>query len=381
MNFKRTLDCSAFKTSSFLLGPRMTGKTTLLRTLKVDDYCDLLDPALELELRARPRLFWERTGALGKNALIVIDEIQKVPELLNYVQMGIDQLDQQFILSGSSARKLRRGGANMLGGRALERTLHPLTMDEINGARTIEDVLRYGSLPKICSLLADLEPGLATAHLKSYANVYLKEEIQAEALTRNIGSFQRFFSIAAQSNGQVIEFANISREASVPASTVKEYYQILEDTLIGFYLWPFNRNERRKSRPKFYFFDCGVVRAIQNRLVDPPTKEETGFLFETWMINELRRIRDYTGKPHEFSFWRERKHEVDVVVSGNGGPFLAVECKSGVVDIARETAGLFSARFPEAQLVVASLNDVKPRVVHGIRVLPYHEVIELYKGT
>jgi predicted AAA+ superfamily ATPase len=381
MNFIRTFNPSALNTTCFLLGPRMTGKTTLLKTLAVDDYCDLLDPALELELRARPRLFWERISALGKNALVVIDEIQKVPELLNYVQMGIDQLGQRFILSGSSARKLRRGGANLLGGRALDRTLHPLTLDEIGGALPLHKLLQYGSLPKICSLLVGRETDLAAAHLRSYATVYLKEEIQAEALTRNIGSFQRFFSIAAQSNGQVIEFANISRDASVPASTAKEYYQILVDTLIGFYLWPFNRNERKKSRPKFYFFDCGVVRAFQNRLVDPPTAQETGFLFETWLINELRRVRDYSGKSHAFSFWREKKHEIDIVISGSKGPFLAVECKSGPADIAQETAALFSARFPKAQLVVASLHDEKPRDVRGIKILPYREVIALYKET
>ena len=124
---------------------------------------------------------------------------------------------------------------------------------------------------------------MALKYLKSYITTYIKEEIQAEALTRNVGAFHRFLAIAAQSNGQVIEFANISRECSVPASTVKEYYQILEDTLIGFFLWPHDRNERKKARPKFYFFDCGVVRTIQNRLQDPPTPQEKGFLFEMRM--------------------------------------------------------------------------------------------------
>jgi len=220
---------------------------------------------------------------------------------------------------------------------------------------------------------------LAIKHLKSYISTYIKEEIQAEALTRNIGAFNRFLDVAAQSNGQVIEFANISRECAVPASTVKEYYQILEDTLLGFFLWPFDRNERKKARPKFYFFDCGGVRAIQNRLQDPPTPREKGFLFETWMIGELRRMRDYHNRDHEFSFWRNRKNEIDIIISDGRGPVGAVECKSGVVEIKSSVITAFKKKFPQVPIFVASATEAFARRVGEVNVLPWREILEWYK--
>ncbi len=235
MLFDRTLILNNLKSSAFVLGPRMTGKTTLLNKLCPKASFNLLDPELELEYRTKPGMFWENISILPQNSLVVVDEIQKIPSILNYVQMGIDRFNHRFILSGSSARKLKRGGANLLGGRCLDLRLHPLTFEEIDQHFSIENALTYGTLPKIYSLLVDQEKQLAIGHLKSYVTTYIKEEIQAEALTRNLGGFQRFLSIAVQSNGQIIEFANISRECSVPSSTVKEYYQILEDTLIGFF--------------------------------------------------------------------------------------------------------------------------------------------------
>lgn len=380
MHFARTLNVERLKSSAFVFGPRMTGKTTLLSGLANRTLFDLLDPELELEYRARPGLFWESISALPNGSRIVIDEIQKVPSLLNYVQMGIDRLDHHFILSGSSARKLKRGGANLLGGRGLDLKLHPLTHNELMNYFSIDMSLTFGTLPKIYSLLLENDEDLARSHLKSYVTTYIKEEIQAEALTRNLGAFQRFLSVAAQSNAQVIEFANISRECSVPASTVKEYYQILEDTLLGFFLWPYDRNERKKSRPKFYFFDCGVARALQNRLNDPPTQGERGFLFETWLVNELIRIRDYHGKEHQFSFWRKRNREVDIIISGGYGPLLALECKSGRTDLSSSTANALADAFPGTPLVVASLNDRYPRrTANGIDVLPWEDVLARYR--
>jgi len=379
MFFKREIDLFKHRTSAFLFGPRMTGKTTILRKLKVDAFFDLLDPQLELGYRVKPERFWEQVSALSKGATIVVDEIQRVPGLLNYVQMGIDRLDQVYLLSGSSARKLRRGGANLLGGRALDLKLHPLTCLECGDRFNLSQALQYGTLPKISSLLQEGEDELARAMLGSYVTTYLKEEIQAEAITRNIGAFQRFLAVAVQSHAQVIEFSNISRDCSVPASTVKEYYHILEDTLIGFFLWPFDHNERKKSRPKSYFFDCGVVRALQNRLNDPPTPQEKGFLFEMWFVNELRRIRDYSLKPHEFSFWREFEHEIDILVQNGKGVLLAIECKSGSTDIKPSTVNRFRERFPNARLIVASMNDERKRITRGIEVFPWPEALEIYR--
>jgi len=308
----------------------------------------------------------------------VVDEIQKAPELLNYIQMGIDQLGQVFLMSGSSARKLRRGSVNLLGGRALDLRLHPLTASEIGPAFDLEQTLEYGTLPHIHTLVQQRQFATASGHLKSYHTTYLREEIQAEALTRKLGPFQRFLAIAAQCNGQVIEFANIARDSAVPASTVKEYYQILEDTLLGFYLWPFDHSERRKARPKFYFFDCGVVRAVLNRQQTPPTQTERGILFETWFVNEIKRRGDYAGKPHEYAFWRDRTGEIDLVISRHGKPVLAIECKAGATDLPAATIERFRARFPATRLIIASASDPRPRRVHGVEVMPWQQALEIY---
>ncbi len=358
----------------------MTGKTFLLRELPADLYIDLLDPELELQLKQSPRLFWEQISALKAKALVVVDEVQRVPPLLDYVQKGIEEKQLLFILSGSSARKLKRGGANLLGGRAKDLKLHPLTFGEMGTHFDIQEACQFGTLPKVAQCLVDRNTDEATSLLRSYVTTYIKEEIQTEALTRNIGAFQRFLHVAIQGNAQVLEFANISRECSVPSSTVKEYYSILEDTLLGDFLWPWDRSERKKARPKFYFFDCGVVRAIQNRLKDPPTPDEMGFLFETWFVREIRRLRDYGDKAHEFSFWREKNHEIDLLITGGHGPLLAVECKTGQRLISTPTLRAFRARFPKVPLVVASLHDSVPRRLEtGVDLLPWSKVLERYQ--
>jgi predicted AAA+ superfamily ATPase len=378
--YKREISLFKHRASAFLFGPRMTGKTTLLRQIKVDSFFDLLDPQLELKYRANPERFWEQISAYPPNSVIAVDEVQRVPELLNYVQMGIDRLGHAYLLSGSSARKLRRGSANLLGGRALNLRLHPLTSQETGTGFTLSNALQYGSLPKISMLLEEGNLELAREMLRSYVTTYIREEIQAEALTRNIGAFQRFLAVAVQNNAQIIEFSNISRDCSVPASTVKEYYRILEDTLIGFFLWPYSHSERKKSRPKSYFFDTGVVRALQNRLTDPPTPQETGFLFETWFINELVRSRDYLHKDHEFVFWREREYEIDVLVVQGTKVVLAIECKSGSAYMKPAAIRCFKERFPNVRLIVASMADDRRRIADDVEVFPWKEAIELYRG-
>ncbi len=381
MEFIRALDLHGLRNSAFLFGPRMTGKTHLLRNLSSSVYIDLLDPQRELELKQSPRLFWEELQAQHKKSLIIVDEIQRVPVLLDYVQKGIEELGLKFVLSGSSARKLKRGGANLLGGRALDLKLHPLTSEEIGSKFDIHQALQFGTLPKITSLVLSHAREDARHLLRSYYTTYIKEEIQAEALTRNVGAFQRFLNVAAQDNGQVLEFANIARECSVPSSTVKEYYSILEDTLLGEFLWPWDRSERKKARPKFYFFDCGVVRSIQNRLNDPPSSVELGFLFETWFIRELVKQRDYQSKAHTFSFWREGKSEIDILVEGAHGPLLAIECKSGRSDVSGGTVKAFRDRFPKVSLIVASLADKHPRRLDsGVDVLPWHAAMKRYQA-
>ncbi len=380
MHFKRQIELEHIKGSAFLFGPRMTGKTSLIRDLQKALSIDLLDPEQELRLRQSPALFWEEIQTLPKNSLVAVDEVQRVPALLDYVQKGIEECGLRFILTGSSARKLRRGGANLLGGRAHDLRLHPLTAREMGSRFHLSRALEYGTLPKFAELAVEQETEEVKSLLRSYYTTYLKEEIQAEALTRNVGAFQRFLSVAAQSNGQVIEFQNISRECSVPASTVKEYFAILEDTLIGEFLWPWGRSERKKARPKFFFFDTGVVRSIQNRLNDPPTRQETGFLFETWFVRELVRLRDYLRKSHEFCFWREGNHEIDVLVLSHRGPLLAIECKSGNESLSDPTRQAFKARFPKVPLVIASLQDkTKRRLASGLEILPWQEALDFYE--
>ena len=380
MEFERILQLGKLKNSAFVFGPRMTGKSYLLRGLKSHLYVDLLDPERELELKREPRHFWEEITALGKNSLVIVDEIQRIPSLLDYVQKGIEEMGHRFVLSGSSARKLRRGGANLLGGRALDLKLHPLTAEEIGERFNIHLALQYGTLPKLTQLVLEGHKAEAKELLRSYYTTYIKEEIQAEALTRNVGAFQRFLNVAAQGNGQVIEFQNISRECAVAASTVKEYYSILEDTLIGGFLWRWDRSERKKARPKFYFFDCGVVRAIQNRLNDPPTPQEAGVLFENWMIKELIAYGDYLGKGHEYTFWREGPHEIDLLIMNGQKPILAIECKTGQQFPSAPCMSAFQKQFPKVPLIIVSLNDKhKRKLESGIEVLPWPEIIRRYK--
>lgn len=379
MLYPRTMNLKNWDTSIFLFGPRMTGKTTLLKSLENAEYFDLLDVDAELRYKTTPKAFWDELRALPANSLIIVDEIQKAPKLLNYVQKAMDELGQRFILSGSSARKLKRGGANLLGGRALDMRLHPLTSTELGKDFSIRHALEFGTLPKICELLKNKQPELVRQHLKSYITTYIKEEIQAEALTRNVGAFHRFLTIAAQSNGQIIEFANISRECSVPMSTVKEYFQIIEDTLLGFFIWPWDRSERKKARPKFYFFDCGVVRALQNRLNDPPTPEEQGHLFETWFINEAIRMRDYGNKEQQFCFWRNQGNEVDIVVFSGRCPLLGIECKTGRREIKQSAANQFHQKFTGVPLITASLEAEKAKKSENIEILPWDKAIARYK--
>ncbi|OGR83140.1 MAG: hypothetical protein A2901_04795 [Elusimicrobia bacterium RIFCSPLOWO2_01_FULL_54_10] len=379
MLFKRKLNLNKISGSAFIFGPRMTGKTSLIKQLPASLFIDLLVPETELDLRQTPKIFWEQVSALPKGSLVVVDEIQKVPALLNYVQKGIEELDIRFILSGSSARKLKRGAANMLGGRALDLRLHPLTAVEMGDVFNLDQALQFGTLPKAAQLLMEKRTDEARQLLRSYYTIYIKEEVQAEALTRNVGAFQRFLLVAAQSNAQVMEFSNIARDCSVPMNTVKEYYSILEDTLLGEFLWPWDRSERKKARPKFYFFDNGVVRAMQNRLMDPPTPEDLGFLFECWMVRELTRLRDYAQKPLELSFWREGPHEIDILVMRGANPALGIECKSGKSPLKKGTVQAFQKRFPQVPLIVASHQDSSPRKLEmGIEVLPWRHAIDRF---
>ena len=379
--YKRELKLNKFNSSVFLFGPRMTGKTKLLKQLKADAFYDLLDPHLEMRLRFRPEEFWEEVAVLKPGACVIIDEIQKLPQLLDYVQMGIDRKNIQFLLSGSSARKLKRGASNLLGGRALYFTLHPLTAKELGRDFHLPDVLCFGSLPPISVLLTKGGQKTAIEQLKSYALTYIKEEVQAEAHVRHLDSFLRFLSVASQCNGQMIQFANISRECAVHQNTVKEYYSLLEDTLIGNFVWPFHRSERKKSRPKFYFFDCGALRALQQRLSSAPTGQELGFLFETFVFNELKRIRDYSLYEHSISVWRKNHWEIDFLITAGNQPLMAVECKSGRQLLNRNSIEAFRKDFPKVPIIVCSMMDKRSRQWgDNVFIEPFHKLLSRYRN-
>lgn len=257
------------KASFFLFGPRQTGKSTLIGETLKDSFwvVDLLLSEPFSKYSKYPGLF--RKEALQKiekeNAgTIFVDEIQRVPALLNEIQFLMDKKKIQFILTGSSARKLRKGGANLLGGRAVERFLFPFIFFEIEQGFELEDILRFGSLPSIygksCQDKTDL--------LKAYTEIYLREEIQAEGIVRNLGGFSRFLDIAASQFGELVSFSNIARECQLPTRTVQSYYEILEDTLIGFRLAPWRKSLRKRlsGHPKFYLFDLGVTNAVNRHL-------------------------------------------------------------------------------------------------------------------
>lgn len=344
---KRSLNLSNYKYSLFLFGPRQTGKTSLIKTtLQTDFYIDLLKQQEFLRYGKNPSLLSREVSSLpGKDRLIVLDEIQRCPELLNEVHLLLEEKknNNRFILTGSSARKLRRGGVNLLGGRAQTLHLYPFTHEELGELFSLEEALHYGTLPRI---YLEKNPAEKSRLLKSYVETYLKEEIQQEALTRNIPIFARFLELASFENGNIINFSNLSREVGVHANTIREYFQILEDTLIGFHLYPFKKSERAKivSHPKFYFFDTGIVTALKNQISSELIVGSApyGFSFEHWVMVETKRILDYREKEVRLHFFRTSdKAEVDLVLEYSDA-IWGIEIKAGTAPRPSDVRGLNS---------------------------------------
>ncbi len=300
--------------SFFLFGPRGTGKTTWLRAaLGKAKWFDLLRSAELLKLMRSPDQFRFEVEALEKGSWIVVDEIQKYPQLLDEIHSLIaDHGDKyRFALSGSSARKLKRLEANLLAGRVINRKFFPLTGAELNYRFETDDLLKYGTLPKACA-----DPANRTDILEAYVANYIKEEIQQEALVQNLASFSRFLEVAAIMNGQVVNVSNIARDAGVARPTVQRYFETLVDTLIGSWLpaWRPRAKVKEVSHPKFYFFDPGVVRAIQNRLREPLESAERGPLLETLVFHEIRSWMNISGCGGELYYWRTPyQTEVDFI--------------------------------------------------------------------
>jgi uncharacterized protein len=329
--FRRLLKPSK-NNSFFIFGPRGTGKTTLLKSLfaaREPLWIDLLLDSDEETFRRAPE---ELSVILARHPRewVVIDEIQKNPKLLDIVQLEIENKNTKFVLTGSSARKLKRGAANLLGGRAFGYHLFPLTHEELKEEFDLSLALTHGTLPKLFELKNSED---RAEFLRSYVQVYLKEEIIAEQLIRKIDPFRDFLQIAAQSNGQIINYSKIAGDAGVDDKTVHSYYQILEDTLIGFRLQSYHRSVRKRQReaPKFYFFDPGVTRALNRtlRVELVPQTYAYGKAFEHWVILEAFRLNEYRRLDYQLMYLRTKDGaEVDLVFERPGEKDLLVEIKS-----------------------------------------------------
>ena len=319
--------------SFFLFGMRGVGKSTWARaTFPAATYIDLLDESLYRDLLADPSLFGQSIGHLPPGSWVVVDEVQRLPALLNEVHRGIESRRLRFALLGSSARKLKAAGVNLLAGRALKRTMFPLAAAELGASFDLARVLRFGSVPLVWGSEAP------RSVLEAYVGLYLQEEIRAEALVRNLPGFVRFLPIAALLNGQTINISGIARTAGAARTTVQGYLDILEDTLLTFRLPAYDAKLRVRERklPKLYWVDPGVVRAVKRQL-DEVTAEERGPLFESWVVTTLRTHAETQALYDDMAYWSPHQSAVEVdLLLRRGSEALALEAKSA----ARYHAGL-----------------------------------------
>lgn len=359
--------------SHLFLGPRSTGKTTLIeQQLPQAKVYDLLDSSVFRALVKHPKLLGEEATP---DQWVVVDEIQKLPELLDEVQRLIQKKKMTFLLTGSSARKIKRGAANLLGGRLWETRLFPLTSHEIPQF----DLLTYlntGGLPHIYgSAQAALEQ-------RNYINLYLKEEIHSESLVRNISSFSECLEIFSLSNGQEINFENFSRDTGIPTSSIKNYISILCDTLLAFTLPPFLKTKKRKAiaRSKLYLFDIGIVNYLNNRSEIKPKSELFGQAFEHFVLQELRAYLSYTRSRDSLTYWRSvSQFEVDCIV----GKKWALEIKSSELVLPKHLKGLQALK--EEGLIknygIISLDPHFRKTEQGIHIFPWKMFLDqLWSG-
>lgn len=366
--------------SIFLLGPRGTGKSTWLRDQFRDAaFYDLLDTGEALRLAADPGVLFRETAMLEAGSWVVIDEVQKAPALLDEVHRLIEERGLNFVLSGSSARKLKRGGVNLLAGRATMREMFPLVSAELGGDFDLERSLRYGTMPMAVPSGAEAAASPEN-YLRTYAQTYLVQEVQAEALTRNIGAFARFMEVAARHNAQLTNATNIARDVGVSRRTVENHFEVLTDTLLGTWLpaWKLKASTRQVQQSKFHFFDCGVARALSGRLPYPPLPEELGFQAETFLLTELRAFLAYSSLGYTPHFWRDYSgSEVDFVCETATG-FVAIEVKVSRRWEKRFNRGLrkFAGLFGEARLTCYGiyLGD-RPALWDDIHILPFGDFL------
>jgi predicted AAA+ superfamily ATPase len=374
--YPRSLDLETHlqKSNLFLFGPRGTGKSSLVRSrLPEAQIFDLLDDDLYEELLLRPKALSEKIKP--ETRFVVIDEIQKLPKLLDEVHRLIESSEKRFLLTGSSVRKLKRDGANLLGGRARELHLFPLSHSEITDFDLIR-YLNYGGLPRIYQSEEPLQD------LKAYVRTYLSEEIKAEALVRNYERFVRFLEVAALGNGQELNYAALASDSGVPARTIENHLEVLKDTLLAFTLEPYRSRMSRKgsSRSKLYWFDCGVANFLCKRFHLSEAHSDIGISFEQFIMTEVRSYLSYSRSLSEMSYWRSKSYEVDLIIDRE----IAIEIKfskqvkddhfKGLRAFLKESKvprGMVVGRFSEAS-----------KTEDGIEILPYELFLQrLWAGA
>jgi len=367
--------------SAFLWGPRKTGKTTYLKKQfpKSLTY-DFLKTDLFLDMTRRPALLREQILAAPvchRKEPIILDEVQKVPQLLDEVQWLIENTECRFLLCGSSARKLKRGQANLLGGRAWKYHMFPLVSDELAELNLLK-ILNDGLIP------SHYLQANASRSLKAYLEDYLKEEVFDEGLTRNIPAFSRFFDAIGFTHGELTNFSDIARDCGVDSKTVREYYQILVDTLMGDFVEPYKRRQNRQvitKSPKFYLFDPGVARTLTRRPLAEERGEFFGKAFEHYLFTELRAHSVYQELDYPIHFWRTKSgQEVDFIL-GDGE--VAIEVKGSSHIERKHLRGLKAfaeGNTPRQSILVC--NESRPRVLEGIQILPWRDFLrQLWAGT
>jgi len=387
MSLPRNLTIS-YNSSFFLFGARGTGKTTLLREQFNKDFAikiNLLVPSEFQRYLSEPGLLSAEIAHIkniaGSDSWILIDEVQRVPALLDLVHFHIEEQQIRFALTGSSARKLRRGAANLLAGRAFTYHLFPLTVSELGDRFSLDQALSYGTLPGLLNFSHDDD---RASFLESYGQTYLHEEVWNEHLIRALPPFSRFLAVAAQMNGEILNFSKIADDVGVDWKSVRSYFSILEDTLLGFRLEPYHKSIRKRQRQssKFYLFDCGVKRALDGTLRSSLVQGSAAYgrAFEHFLITELVRECSYRKNGYQFYYLHTGDNaEVDLVIDRPGMPTALVEIKSTTKVDERDLIHLkvLGPAIVNSRSYCLS-RDSKARKVNGIEILPWREgVLEL----
>lgn len=374
--------------SFFLFGARGTGKTTLLHT-RLDPsntyFIDLLDLEQEARLIRDPEFLARIAEQLDRRyQRIVIDEIQRAPRLLDVVHRKSEQLKRlgrplQFIMTGSSARKLKRGAANLLAGRAFVYHLFPLTVAELGASFKLRQALEHGTLPESANL-ETIE--MKSRYLEAYSRTYLKEEVWNEQIIRKLEPFNQFLEVAAQMNGKVLNYSKIARDIGADVKSVQSYFQILEDTLLGFLIHPYHRSIRKRQlkNPKFYFFDLGVKRSLEGTLSVPllPQTSVFGEAFEHFVILEMTRLNEYKNLNYRFFYLQTHDGaELDLVIERPDRPVALVEIKSAsrVNALMMKHLHKFSKEISKADTYCLS-QDLHPQKFGSVQALPWQDGIK-----